>query len=388
MSILWIYDKPIEPQAGGTERATHLVMNALAARGCSTAGFLVFQQDPPRAIYDPEGEPVEDLYAFLKAHNIRVVVNQIGYSKWLLEEFLARGGARWRDEGGRIVTKLHFDPLMFSTGLRDLTRHWRRRSPKQKMRRLGRIALLPLERWRSARTLSEAYAYLLEQSDAYVILSEKHRQKLIDISGTSQGNKVHAIPNPNTFASTLPLERIRLKSKTALVVSRLDEPQKRVSLALLAWGRVMAKGGFGDWSLKVLGDGDYREDYRNLVARKRILNIEFVGRCDPEPYYDDAAIYLHTAKREGWGLTIAEAMQKGVVPVVMRSSPVFEELIVNEENGLLVEDGDVEAFAAQLADLMRSQDRREGMALRALDASDTRCLHRIIQKWSEVLELT
>lgn len=387
MSILWIYDKMIDPQAGGTERATHLVMTALAKRGYPTAGFLVFRQDHPRSVHDMEGDRVKDLHAFLKAKDVRVVVNQIGYSKWLLEEFLARGGARWRDEGGRVVTKLHFDPLMFSTTLRDLTRHWQRRSPKQKLRRLGRIALLPLERQRSARVLREAYAYLLEQSDAYIILSEKHRQKLIEISGTSQGKKVHAIPNPNTFTSTLSPERLPLKSKTALVVSRLDEPQKRVSLALLAWGRVMAKGGFEGWSLKVLGDGDYREDYRNLVARKRILNVEFVGRTDPEPYYDDAAIYLHTAKREGWGLTIAEAMQKGVVPVVMRSSPVFEELIFDGENGLLVEDGNVRAFATQLAGLMRSQDRLTGMALRAIDASDTRCLDRIMQKWIEVLKV-
>lgn len=52
MSILWIYDKPIDPHAGGTERATHLVMTALAERGYPTAGFLVVQQDPPHAIHD------------------------------------------------------------------------------------------------------------------------------------------------------------------------------------------------------------------------------------------------------------------------------------------------------------------------------------------------
>ncbi len=55
MSILWIYDKPIEPQAGGTERATHLVMNALKETGYFTAGFLVFRQDLPREIHDTQG---------------------------------------------------------------------------------------------------------------------------------------------------------------------------------------------------------------------------------------------------------------------------------------------------------------------------------------------
>jgi glycosyltransferase involved in cell wall biosynthesis len=388
MSILWIYDKPIDPQAGGTERATHLVMLALAERGYPTAGFLVFQQDLPRTIHDSGGALVEDLYGFLKANDIDVVINQIGYSKWLLEEFLARGGTRWRDEGGRIVTKLHFDPLMFTTGLRELLRDWNQRSPRMKLRRLGRIALLPLERRKAVRTLREAYAYLLDQSDAYVILTEKHRQKLLDMSGDTKRNKIRAISNPNTFAAPLRLERVPHKRKTVLVVSRLDEPQKRVSLALLAWGRALAGGAFSDWTLKVLGDGDYRDDYRDLVARKRIPNVEFVGRTDPEPYYEHAAIYLHTAKREGWGLTIAEAMQKGVVPLVMRSSPVFEELIWDGKNGILIENGNVDAFAERLADLMISREKRESMAFRAIEGSHNRDLDRIIEKWLEVLGKT
>lgn len=385
MSILWIYDNVIDPQAGGTERATHLVMNAMSRRGHTTAGFLVFRQDHPRAIYDTAGEQVEDLYSFLKSQNVHVVVNQIGYSKWLLEEFLNQGGKRWREEGGRIVTKLHFDPLMFSTSIRALARQWRQRTPIQKLRRLGRIALLPLERQKAAKALQEAYAYLLEQSDTYVILSEKHRQKLLYISGTSHCDKVIAIPNPNTFAATLAPERVPFKSRTALVVSRLDEPQKRVSLALLAWHRSMANSGLESWSLKILGDGDYLADYRSLVAHKGILNVEFLGKSDPEPYYNDAAIYLHTAKREGWGLTIAEAMQKGVVPIVMRSSPVFEEMIVDGKNGILVPDGDVGAFAAQLTNLMRSRDRRESMALNSIEAAASRSQDRIFEFWSKVL---
>lgn len=385
MSILWIYDKPIDPQAGGTERATHLVMTEIAERGLLTAGFLVFRQDPPREIHDAAGERVDDLYGFLKAKDVHVVVNQIGYSKWLLEEFLARGGNRWKKEGGRIATTLHFDPTMFSTSLRDLTHHWRRRSPKQKIRRLGRIALLPLERRKAVRALRDAYAYLLDRSDVYVILSEKHRQKLYDLSGPAHSDRVRAIANPNTFAAVMAPDRVPLKSKTVLIVSRLDEPQKRISLALLAWGKVMRMGEFSDWTLKVLGDGDYREDYVKLVAKKRIANVEFVGRTDPERYYQDASLYLHTAKREGWGLTIAEAMQQGVVPVVMRSSPVFEEIVVDGESGILTENGNVKLFAARLAELMRSREKRERMALRAIEKSDNHDLDRIFEKWSEVL---
>jgi glycosyltransferase involved in cell wall biosynthesis len=385
MSILWIYDKAIDPQAGGTERATHLVMQALTERGYLTSGYLVFSQDPPREIRDRNGFRVDDLHCFLKENNIQVVINQIGYSKWLLEEFLDRGGRRWKDEGGRILTKLHFDPLMFSTQLKELTRHWHSRSLIQKVRRLGRIVLLPVERLKSASTLRDAYAYLIEQSDNFIILSEKHRLKLCQISRTKYPDRIHVIPNPNTFAVPFTHERLKQKKNTVLIVSRLDEPQKRISLALMAWRYVMLVGGLSDWTLKIVGEGNYGDDYSELVKKKNIQNVQFIGHSDPEAFYEEASLYLHSAKREGWGLTITEAMQKGVVPIVMNSSPVFEELIMHNESGILSKDGDVKLFALHIIELMNNRNKREKMAVRSIETTQKNEIELIVKKWCAVI---
>lgn len=388
MSILWIYDKVIDPQAGGTERATHLVMSALADRGYQTAGFLVFRQDPPREICDERADLVDDLYEFLQRNDVHVVINQIGYSKWLLEEFLARGGQRWKDEGGRIVTKLHFDPRMFPTGLSELLRHWRRRSPKQKLRRLARIALLPLERRKAVRILREAYTYLIEQSDHFVVLSDLHLKSLHAVSGTALLERVHSIPNPNTYPAPISTDRVARKTRTVLMVTRLDEPQKRISLALKVWARVMTSGDHMDWALRIVGTGEYDSDYREQVRSKRIPNVEFLGRRDPEPIYEEASIYLHTAKREGWGMTIVEAMQKGAVPIVMDSSPVFGEIIEDGRTGILTKNGDVVDCAARLVELMRDKTLRDRIALNAIESTRRHDLDRIIEKWSEILPIT
>lgn len=387
MSILWIYDKKIDPNAGGTERATHSVMSALEKNGHATAGFLVFQQDHPRAIHDRRGKRIDDLYSFLRDNDVHVIINQIGYSKWLLDEFLVRGGQRWRDEGGRVITCLHFDPSMFSETVWDLTRHWRRKTLLQKVRRLGRIALLPISRHKAARALRQAYAHLIEKSDCYIILSEKHRQKLYKISRTPHVGRVHSIQNLITFSGLFPKDRLREKRKTILIVSRLDEPQKRISLALLAWARVMRTGKFDDWTLQVVGDGEHAEDYRELTMRKRIRNVEFIGRADPNNYYDNASIYLHTAKREGWGLTITEAMQKGAVPIVMNSCAVFEDIIENGQNGILSKDKNVKEFAAHIADLISNDEKRERIAIRAIEATLRHDQHFIVEKWSALLTI-
>lgn len=388
MSVLWIYDKPIDPLAGGTERATHLVMTGLSDHGYPIAGFLVFRQDSAREVYDAAGELVDDLYGFLKNNDVHVVVNQIGYSKWLLEEFLERGGKRWQDEGGRIITCLHFGPPMFRETVWALTRGWRQRTPYQKIRRLGRIALLPLARRTVKNIRKEAYAYLIEKSDLFVLLTEKHRPELEAMCDVRHPERVRVVPNANTFATALPAEKLEEKSHTVLIVSRLEEMQKRVSLALRAWERVMKTGEFDGWTLQVVGDGEHAQEYRDLVARRRIPNVSFIGRVDPEPYFEAASLYLHTAIHEGWGLTITEAMQKGAVPIVMNSSSVFEEIIDDGRTGCLTKFGDVASFAEQTANLMRDQALRERFARAAIEASRRHDLNRVVEKWSGLLSGT
>jgi glycosyltransferase involved in cell wall biosynthesis len=45
--------------------------------------------------------------------------------------------------------------------------------------------------------------------------------------------------------------------------------------------------------------------------------IRYVGRiAEPYTFFKGAALYLHTARGEGWGITVNEAMSAGVVPIV------------------------------------------------------------------------
>lgn len=108
MTILWIYNQPLIPEAGGTERITSLVAKGLSERGYRCLGILEFKESDWSMTYNDK--PVDNLYNFLKANNVDVVINQIAYAKWLLEAFLANGGNQWHAEGGRIISCLHFDP--------------------------------------------------------------------------------------------------------------------------------------------------------------------------------------------------------------------------------------------------------------------------------------
>ena len=43
------------------------------------------------------------------------------------------------------------------------------------------------------------------------------------------------------------------------------------------------------------------------------------GQKNPEPYYNEASIFMMTSSFEGWGLTLTEAQQYGCVPLAFHS---------------------------------------------------------------------
>ena len=111
-TILWIYNHPLKPEAGGTERITSLVMRGLSANGHKCLGILVI--DFAKGIVNYDDIEVSDIYSFLMQKHVDTVINQCGHVKDMLEFFLEKGGRKWREEGGKIITCLHYDPKPYS----------------------------------------------------------------------------------------------------------------------------------------------------------------------------------------------------------------------------------------------------------------------------------
>ncbi|MDE6160619.1 MAG: glycosyltransferase, partial [Muribaculaceae bacterium] len=178
---------------------------------------------------------------------------------------------------------------------------------------------------------------------------------------------------------------IRHKKKVALICARMNGYQKRISLALKAWEQIQKHGIAEEWTLKIVGTGPDLEEYKELVAQKNIKNIQFCGRRNPEPYYDEASIFLMTSGPEGWGLTLTESLQNGVVPVVMNTSPVFEDIITNGYNGFLTRGSRIGDFIKHVLILMEDRRRLEAMQQNALNSASRFTLASTMQKWRGII---
>jgi len=144
-----------------------------------------------------------------------------------------------------------------------------------------------------------------------------------------------------------------------LAICRLV-PQKGVDVAIEALRRVLER--HSDAHLVVLGEGPLRGQLTALAAARGAEgSVSFPGRVgDVAWWLRRAAVLVHPARWEGFGLALLEAMlsERPVVASAVSSVP---EIVVDGETGRLVPPDDPEALAEAIADLLEHPARASSM---------------------------
>lgn len=380
-TILWLYTKPYNPEIGGIERITDLIMKGLTARGHKCMAMLVVRA--PENIMKYNDKPIDDLYGFLKENGVDTLMNQVGHSPSELRYFLDKGGKRWHDEGGKIISCLHFHPQPVSVNYQFSIK------PQKTWHDYYVIA----KSWlfydylyrRDRRVVGKGYREIYDMSDVYVMLSESYRDYICKGARITDDRKLIAIGNPLTFKDIADVSVLDKKSNTILVVSRLMDWQKRVSLSIKVWEKLSKEQSMQDWNMRIVGDGEDMASYKEYVAKHNIERISFEGQQSPEPYYNDAKIFLMTSKTEGWGLTITESLQRGVVPIAFNTSTAFHDIIDDGENGFIVKEGDMKAFSERIRKLATDPIVWRKMSQKALESAKNFSIEEISKQWEKVI---
>lgn len=371
---------PLRPEAGGTERITSLVAKGLSMQGHECMDILVFNRDGKITYHD---EPVNDVYQFLIENNVDIVINQIAYSKWLLADFLAKGGDRWHKEGGKIISCLHFDPKPASNLYYQL--NIRNKGLKDYINIAKAFLLYPYQQTNQEHEIGEEYNWIYDNSDWYITLSETHFPYFKKVTKRNDYSRLKAINNPLTFDDISDESILAEKKKVVLVCSRMDEYYKRISFVLKAWLKLQSYPESKGWTLKIIGTGPDLEKYKNYVKNHNIKNISFEGSQSPELYYRESDIFLMTSYCEGWGLTLTESLQRGVVPVVMNTCSVYSDIITNCHNGFLTNGSNLSSFVSHIRILLSDRPRLRTMQINALRSAERFPLSKTMGKWNELL---
>lgn len=383
-NILWIYEKELNPEDGGTERISYLIMNGLKERGYNCLGFLEFHKKTQEIVYHKNY--VKDLYTFLIENKIDIVINQLGYGDWLLKRFYKEGGERWKNEGGKIITCLHFDPKQPQKTRQVIFHNWGLMSSKGKIDAIKRYIFSPYYERKEENFIRNTYKYLYDYSDLFVMLSETHFLYFKSLLKLNDYSKLRAIPNPLTFPDISSPDIIKNKKKQVLVVARMSEYHKRISFILKVWKQLNNNKDL-DWQLILVGNGPDKSEYEKFVKRNNLTNVVFKEQQNPDKFYKESSIFLMSSPAEGWGLTLTESLQRGVVPIVMNTSPVFSEIIDNGLNGFLVKKNSYIKFSQAIETLIKEDTLRANMAKKAIEKSFIFSIENVLNKWERILSL-
>jgi len=174
-------------------------------------------------------------------------------------------------------------------------------------------------------------------------------------------------------------ERYRLKTPLILVIGN-DKPHKNLDLALRAFhlacrrhsipGQLVFVGGLGD-------DNRFANRIRHLGIEDR---VRFLGRVpfkDLRALYHVAAVQLHVALYEGFGLPILEAMRAGL-PVITSNLGAMLEL--GEGSARLVNPLDVNEVAAAIQQVLVDDPLRRRMIEAGRKKADILTWQRMVEK--------
>ena len=181
-----------------------------------------------------------------------------------------------------------------------------------------------------------------------ITLSTQMRESL-GRYGLASG-KIRLIPNgvdTTRFSPDLEQEK---GGATVLCIAKLRH-QKGIDILLLAWRSLVEQ--MPEARLVIVGDGPLYTSLRELADDLGIAaSVEFVGLCTDVPArLRRARIAVLPSRWEGMPNVLLEAMSAGLACVATRVSG-SEELLGQDERGLLVEPGDSAGLAAALLRLL------------------------------------
>lgn len=230
----------------------------------------------------------------------------------------------------------------------------------------------------------KAYVSAYNSSDKLLLLSPNYIKEYQQYSNIKETSKLLPLPNCLSFTESIEDDEILQKRPIALVVARMEESQKRISLILRIWKKIESLD--NQWQLQLVGDGPSLNQYKKLAQELELKNVLFEGRQAPIPYYKKASVFLMTSLFEGFPMTLVEASQFGCVPIVYNSFSSLGDVVNDGKDGFIIPDGNEDLFLERVYCLMNNESLRHNMSLNAISNCQRFSQSIICERWKTLLE--
>jgi glycosyltransferase involved in cell wall biosynthesis len=225
----------------------------------------------------------------------------------------------------------------------------------------------------------------VKRSQHIVSVSQFTKDRIVWHYGTKPA-KITVIPDGIDQRKMPPPEiveaernNIGVSSPIILFVGRLDDPRKGLDVLLEAFAKVAQAT---TASLVVVGKGnvDEMKSKMDLAGMEgRIVFTGFISRERLNVLYAIADLCVVPSRLEGYGFTVADAMQAGCAVIASRVGAIPEVIGVEDE---LVGASDPDELSSRMIGLLLDPDKRAALGRENLRLSE------LMLSWDQVAEAT
>ena len=142
-----------------------------------------------------------------------------------------------------------------------------------------------------------------------------------------------------------------------------------------------------DWEWHVYGTGEEFETISHKVQENNLCNQLILKGNVPEVYkkYSEYSILVLTSYREGLPLVLLEANALGIPMVSFNIITGPNEIIVDGDNGFLIEPYDCEKMAESINELIENEDMRLAQSQNTKKYNSKFSCETIFNEWRKIL---
>ena len=184
------------------------------------------------------------------------------------------------------------------------------------------------------------------------------------------------------FSPLAPTVKAPLNQKKIVAVGKLD-PQKGFDLLIEACRFIKNWDG---WILEIYGQGPDEEQLRSKISFYELEKHIFLKGITRkvEEVYHSASFYVLSSRFEGFPMVLLEAISFGLPIVSFDCATGPNEVIVNDDCGLLVEEGNTKKLGEAMQRMICSREEREEKSERAFQKSKFFSKDEIMKQWLEL----
>ena len=213
---------------------------------------------------------------------------------------------------------------------------------------------------------------LVRRFDNFIVLTRQDAEMWGEMSNLS------VMPNA---AVTMPHIPHKYGNHRVIAVGRLDY-QKGFDRLLDAWA-LLPMQLRETWRLDIFGQGEWEEKLKNQIQTLGIGDSAAVNKPTNQIFNEYAAsdFLVMTSHYEGFPMVMIEAMACGLPTVCFDFLCGPRDIIANGINGLIVPEGDLQAFANAMQRLMENPEELEHMSAQATKISEVYAQNTIMKRW-------